>query len=107
MIQLIEIDMTIEQLDKFIANNILKPKKRDYDVEGAPFMIGDVVQVLNNLSNDETFNSDTIGKIGKVLFFEYDCGCGQTYPHDPMIGVTFSDNLVEEYWKEELIKIKP
>jgi hypothetical protein len=95
--------MTIKQLDKFITNKILKPIKRDYHVEGATFNIGDEVQVLNNPSNDETFNSETIGKIGKVTFFEYDCGCGQTYPNDPMIGVIFSDNLVEEYWKEELV----
>jgi hypothetical protein len=96
--------MTIEELDRFITEKILKPIRREYNIEGAPFEIGDIVQVLNNPSNDETFNSNTIGKVGKVIFFEYDCDCGQTYPHDPMIGVRFSNNLIEEYWREELIK---
>ena len=72
------------------------------DVEGAPFKLGYEVRVLDNPSLDCTFDEQYIGKIGHVVHFEYDCGCGQSFPADPMIGVMFSDFKVEEFWKEEL-----
>lgn len=43
-----------------------------------------------------------IGRAGVVDHLDYDCGCGQTYPDDPMIGVTFDDGAAEEFWSEEL-----
>jgi len=67
--------------------------------------IGDSVQVLNNPNNDETFACQHIGLKGQVKYFNYDCGCGQTYPHDPMIGVEFSNGQMEEFWKEEVIRL--
>ncbi|MGE4513187.1 MAG: hypothetical protein AB7E26_05135 [Chryseobacterium sp.] len=67
--------------------------------------VGDKVLILNNPNNDETFNSEFSGQEGTVKYFNYDCGCGQTYPNDPMIGVEFSGGKKEEYWKEELIQL--
>jgi hypothetical protein len=75
-----------------------------YNVEGAPFEIGDKVLVLNNPNNDETFNPIFGLRKGIIVYFEYSCGCGQNFPDDPMIGVEFGNDLIEEFWKEELQK---
>ncbi len=55
------------------------------DIRGAPFKIGKRVRVLT--SRDETFDPRLVSRVGAVCHFEYECGCGQSYPHDPMIGV--------------------
>lgn len=67
--------------------------------------IEDKVVVLYNPNNDETFNLEFSGQEGIVKYFDYDCGCGQTVPKDPMIGVEFSNGEIEEYWKEELRRL--
>ena len=64
--------------------------------------IGDKIKVLNNPNNDETFNKLFISKSGLVIYYDYECGCGQNFPDDPMIGVRFENGIVEEYWKEEI-----
>ncbi len=69
------------------------------------FTIGDKVLILNNPNNDETFNIKFSGQEGIVKYLDYDCGCGQTYPNDPMIGVEFTGGEKEEYWKEELMRL--
>jgi hypothetical protein len=69
------------------------------DVVGAPFRIGQSVNVI--AITDETGDEQFLGKEGRVIYFEYDCGCGQTFPEDPMIGVLLG-NRTEEFWKEEL-----
>lgn len=69
------------------------------NVDGAPFKIGDKIKVLNNPNNDETFNKLFISKSGLVIYYDYECGCGQNFPDDPMIGVRFENGIVEEYWK--------
>ena len=51
---------------------------------------------------DETADKNYLGKSGIVKYFDYDCGCGQSYPNDPMIGVRFEGGQVEEFWKEEI-----
>ena len=51
--------------------------------------------------SDETAAEQFLEKSGHVVHFEYSCGCGQSYPDDPMIGVAF-EGLIEDYWKEEL-----
>jgi len=79
--------------------------KRYFNVVGAPFKVGDQVEITL-LPKDETFDMSFLGKIGVVLYFEYDCGCGQTFPNDPMIGVQFSDGRLEEFWKEEISLFK-
>ena len=78
---------------------MLKNKIR-LNVPGAPFSIGNPVKVIQCV--DDTLSPRFIGRKGKVIYFDYFCGCGQSYPNDPMIGVKFKKNLVEEFWKEEL-----
>ena len=94
--------MNIKVLDRYITKYILKPNPRKFNIEGAPFRIGDRVIVLDNPNKDDTFNYDFVGRIGVVEHFEYDCGCGQSFPEDPMIGIRFSDKTIGEFWKEEL-----
>ena len=72
------------------------------NIDGAPYKVGDSVKVSNNPNNDETFNSTFAFKSGVIIYFEYECGCGQNYPDDPMIGVLFKCGKVEEFWKEEI-----
>ena len=69
------------------------------DVDGAPFKIGDAVKVVS--LSDDTADAEYLGRKGLVLYFEYSCGCGQTFPNDPMIGVRFGESTAE-FWKEEL-----
>lgn len=69
------------------------------DVPGSPFRIGQRVRVT--AITDETADIELLGTEGIVTYFEYDCGCGQTFPKDPMIGVFFGTKI-EEFWKEEL-----
>lgn len=71
-----------------------------HDVEGTPLRIGDLVLVCKG--GDETFSQEHLGKTGTVIYFEYSCGCGQSFPHDPMIGVRLPDGKVDEFWREEL-----
>ena len=47
-------------------------------------------------------NEDRIGVSGHARYLEYDCGSGQTFPGDPMIGVVMPDGTIEEFWFEEL-----
>lgn len=75
-----------------------------WNINGAPFRIGDIVKVIR--ATDETFDMQYIGQVGTVVHFEYSCGCGQSYPSDPMIGVRFSGFHREEFWKEELVEYK-
>jgi antirepressor CarS-like protein len=79
----------------------MKPGHIHHNVSGAPFKVGERVRVTD--SNDETFDPRYQDRTGIVEYFEYQCGCGQKYPNDPMIGVRFSDN-VEEFWSEELVR---
>lgn len=50
---------------------------------------------------DETFDMCRKGHYGVVTYLEYECGCGQNYPSDPMIGVCFDDGYIDEFWIEE------
>ena len=84
------------------ASIILKINKCNYDIDGAPYKIGQKVKVLNNPNKDDTFDMKFANKKGEIIFFEYDCGCGQTFPTDPMIGIKFNDGSIDEFWKEEL-----
>jgi hypothetical protein len=77
----------------------MSSKPRFISIVGAPFKVGERVRVIAGA--DETFDSAFFGRVGIIEYFEYDCGCGQTFPNDPMIGVRFS-NCVEEFWAEEL-----
>lgn len=77
---------------------IAKPIK--HYIEGAPIQIG--TKVIVGKPSDITFNLHYKGELGVVAYLEYECGCGQTFPNDPMIGVLFEDGKTEEYWIEEL-----
>lgn len=54
---------------------------------------------------DETFDGRYLRKTGNVVHLEYSCGCGQSYPGDPMIGVRFAEGNVEEFWREEIVAV--
>lgn len=82
----------------------MRQKNTLEDVDGAPYLIGARVQVVKG--TDETFDKAFLKRVGYVTYFNYNCGCGQTYPHDPMIGVEFPNGVTEEFWREEL-KLKP
>jgi len=70
------------------------------DVKSAPFSIGERVRIVG--SEDDTFDPVHCGRVGIVKYLEYECGCGQSYPLDPMIGIEFDDRTIEEFWREEL-----
>lgn len=70
------------------------------NVRGCRFRIGQVVRVCQIV--DETAPKRFLQRLGIVEHFEYSCGCGQSYPHDPMIGVRFANGELEEFWSEEL-----
>ncbi len=91
------------EIKKYTIESIaMPPTSLAYNIEGAPFKIGDMVMVLNNPNNDSTFDINYSSKIGEVVYYEFDCGCGQTFPDNPMIGVNFKNKKNEEFWKEEL-----
>lgn len=73
------------------------------NIPGAPFKIGERVQFVKPI--DDEANMHFIGKTGIVTYFEYSCGCGQSWPDDPMIGVEFRDGTKEEFWKDELVSV--
>ncbi len=69
-------------------------------VPGAPYQVGDCVVIV--CVCDDTVPEENIGKHGEVIYLEYSCGSGQTYPGDPMIGVRLETGAIEEFWIEEL-----
>lgn len=74
------------------------------NVRGAPFHIGQAVRV--RCIADTTLPRRFVGRRGLVKYLEYGCGCGQSYPHDPMVGVRLSDGAVQEFWREELARLR-
>lgn len=69
-------------------------------VKGAPFNIGRRVRVAR--LTDESGDESLLGQTGVIEHYEYSCGCGQSFPADPMIGVRFRSGKIEEFWREEL-----
>lgn len=72
-------------------------------MEGSPYQPDDLVVVAEVVDKDVCDLSEFVGRTGVVVHLEYECGCGQHYPDDPMVGVTFDDGQLVEFWKEELI----
>jgi hypothetical protein len=68
-------------------------------VPGAPYQVGDWVTVIATEHPDD---EHLVGLDGVVTHLDYSCGCGQTYPNDPMIGVKLDNGKEWEFWKEEL-----
>lgn len=79
--------------------DILKPNYIYENVNGAPFEIGQSVKILH-IDDIDVYRFNN--RMGTIVFFEYECGCGQTYPDDPMIGVKLDDDFIYEFWQEEL-----
>ena len=71
------------------------------NIEDAPYEIGRTVKIV--FATDETFDRRFMGKVGTIVHYDYSCGCGQSFPHDPMIGVQFKSGKIEEFWKEEMV----
>lgn len=73
-------------------------------VEGAPYQVGDGVLVVA-ICDEVGLSSGLgpyVGRRGKVEHLEYDCGCGQHFPDDPMVGARMDDGELVEFWREEL-----
>jgi hypothetical protein len=86
--------MSLEEYVASLARPIRAP------VPGAPRQPGDRVVVVAVV--DSTTDPAHVGEVGRVEYLEYSCGCGQSYPDDPMIGVEFDGGGREEFWREEL-----
>jgi hypothetical protein len=72
-------------------------------IECSPYQPKDIVVVLR--FSDDTGDQEFIGKVGVVEYLEYSCGCGQSYPNDPMIGIKFPDGSLIECWPEEISRV--
>ena len=77
-------------------------------VPGSPVQPGERVTIVTTIDADVADLSHHIGRSGVVVHLNYDCGCSQQYPGDPMIGVRLdldaarTPGEVEEFWAEEL-----
>ena len=69
-------------------------------VEGAPFQVGQRVTVISMA--DETALPYYLGMVGTVVSLHYNAGCGDHYPNDTMIEVSFPGEAPEVFWHEEL-----
>ncbi len=76
-------------------------------VEGSPYQPGDLVRVVKVIDQEVLDLSALVGLQGEVLYLEYSCGSGQTYPGDPMIGVRLEGGVEQEFWPEELAAVRP
>ncbi len=70
------------------------------NIRHAPYKIGGFVKIV--FATDETFDHKFLGNVGKIIYYDYSCGCGQSFPDDPMIGVRFKNKEIGEFWKEEI-----
>jgi hypothetical protein len=68
--------MTIEELDQYISNHILKKDPLYHVIEGAPFRPGQMVRVLENPNNDATFDIEFASRFFCAAFC-VDSGDGQ------------------------------
>ena len=76
-----------------------KPEPIYTAVAGSPYQPGDRVHVVRVQDAED---SAYLGACGTVTHLEYACGCGQSYPADPLIGVTFGSLPAWEFWPEEV-----
>ena len=82
--------------------------KRYERVEGSPFQPGDRVQITQAVDAEVDVHPVTgrayIGLAGVVEYLEYDCGCGQRFPDEPMIGVLIDGEVwsVGEQWQKSV-----
>lgn len=85
-----------------MASAVLKPRPIYTSVVGAPFQPGDFVRVVAAVDKEIHDVSSFIGRFGVVKYLEYDCGCGQSFPDDPMLGIRFFTGEMTEFWPEEV-----
>lgn len=89
------------------ATQVLNPRPIREPVPGAPYQPGDPVTVVDAVDVEIHDVSSHVGRRGRVAYLEYDCGSGQSYPGDPMVGVDLEGGGSEEFWPEELAKEEP
>jgi len=88
------------------------------NVEGAPVTIGQKLEIKDLIDRSTLDYIDIgdhddlddaidalIGQQGVVEYLEYECGCGQIYPHEPMIGIKLDSGDKHEFWFEELKEV--
>lgn len=97
---------------------------RRYDITGAPFHIGAHIfveklvdpETLDYLAEEtdlcpDDIEGELVGLEGVLVHYDYDCGCGQIFPDQPMIGVRIAAGKFEgeiiEFWPEELLEVMP
>lgn len=90
------------------------------NVDGSPIKIGQCVEI-KKLVDPETLSyigvgdhdciddavDEIIGQKGVVVYLEYDGGCGQVFPQEPMIGVKLDSGDEHAFWFEELTLSTP
>lgn len=92
--------------DNLLSNKGALPIRKN--VQGSPFKIGQKVKIDASQGDRYVFDNDYTGRVGIVKYLEYSCGCGQTFPNDPMIGVEIAGKLARdeertpEFWPEHL-----
>ncbi len=88
-----------------IATDWLGAKKIYHHTDGAPFQPRDLVVIVAAIDVEIHDVSSLIGQRGTVEYLEYSCGCGQEYPHTPMIGIRLEGAMIEEFWPEEIARV--
>lgn len=94
--------MSEPHLAAAIVSLDLGARPRYEPVNGAPFQPGERVRVVDAIDLAALDLSSLVGSSGVVSYLEYDCGSGQTFPRDPMIGVRLDSGIAQEFWPEEL-----
>ncbi len=69
-------------------------------VPGAPFQVGDLVEVVGAIDAHIHDVSEHIGARGRVARLDY-AAPGSTFPTDPMLHVQLAAG-VQDFWREEL-----
>lgn len=85
--------------------NILGARPIREAVPGAPCQPGDVVRVTGACDDEGVAAGLHLlaGELATVEYLEYECGSGQHWPDDPMVGVRVAGGgEVVELWRDEL-----
>lgn len=90
-----------------LSEVVLSVKPLLHEVPGAPYQPGERVLMVRAVDRYVHDVSEFVGREGVVEYLEYECGCGQHYPEDPMVGVRFEDGDLQEFWREELRQVSP
>lgn len=73
-------------------------------VAGAPYQTGERVRVVCATSWHVHDAAHFYGRSGVVEYLDYDCGCSQTFPTDPVIVVSFSHGARGTFRAGDLIR---